>query len=238
MESQKTRKNKIKSSKKTGLVLGLVAMCVAFLTATVFVIESLAPINPKAYHKFLVSSFVGSVDGDDTPNSYYQVEVQEDASEQGEKLYTCIDLRYSTSNSAGVKEVWINISDVSEQNLTVFLSKGNDTKTTGINERVLDKKTIKKDKDGWFRIYNANLETMPDGLKGFNGQLKIGFSCNVRLREMVIVDINGKLATIEDIKSCSIGKKPDKGEVVKEYDKIPIHDAKNICDEQKTFKTE
>lgn len=222
------KKSKVKITKKTKLALVSVAIVLVFLTACLFIVDSLAPANPKVYHKFLISTFVGSVDGEESPNTYHQITIHKDA-QTGEKQYTCVNVKAKPVNNAAIKEIWINISDLYADNLTVFVGEGITSKTTQVSERTYSKEAIKKDNDGWFRIYNNEA-----GKARSVYEYKIGFSSEVKFRELVIIDVNDKKATIE-VDSCSIGAKPEANEATAKHEKTPKSTAININDEQDTF---
>ncbi len=221
--------------------IALIAFLVVSITlSALFVIDSFAPANPKVYDRWVLSTFKGSYDGKNTPNSYYQLEIQKDY-DSGELLYSCVDVEFRTWNGDDrpVKEIWINISDLYENEVKIFLGKGTANSTKLLKELTYSANDIKNDKDGWFRLYNN-----PSGLKynvsGFYGELKIGFSANVKLREVVIVDVNNQLASTMSVTGCSVGKKPSIGIngndiSVTHIDKFEPIDMKNVCDEQDKF---
>ena len=69
-------KKQVKKAKKFNLkVFAMVMAIVVFLVASLFVLDTFAPANPKVYHRFALSTIFGSFDGEDTPNSYYQVQI-------------------------------------------------------------------------------------------------------------------------------------------------------------------
>ncbi len=228
------KKETKKLSKKTKLTLISIAVGLIFITAILFIIDSFAPANPKVYHRWVLSTFSGSFDGEDTPNTYQQMEVLQDVDEESQVVYSCIDTKVTTTNQVAIKEIWINISDLYNEELSIFISKGIDTKTTYIHDLTLSKKDIKSDKDGWFRIY-YNENGLSHNVSNFFGQIKIGFSANVKFREMVVVDINGNLGSIE-VKGRSIGAMPNKDGTSITHKKTDLGDAKNIADEKNTFK--
>jgi hypothetical protein len=227
-----------KLSKKSVKVIAIILAVIAFIMASLFVVDSFAPANPKVYHKFVLSTFSGSFDGEDTPNSYYQVEIQKN-SQSGEKQYFCLNTKVSTTNTVNIKEIWINFSDVYEDDINIFTSMGRNGKSKYLSERTYTKSQIRRDKDGWFRIYNTGKK---EGLKvqqsEFYGQLRVGFSANVKVREIVVVDVNGKVGKVA-VDHCSNGGKP----VVDGYSEV--HDGElnpigvsNVCDESSTFKVD
>ncbi len=240
----KPKKKKSKIRKPLITLISLVVI-VAIVTSTLFFIDSLAPANPKVYHKFVKSTFNGSYDGEHTPNDYYQVQIQKDK-DTGEVLYSFIDVHVSTvggtSGVTSVSEIWINFSDVEADELTITLSKGYELKTYLIKEKTYSRKDIKKDEDGWFRLYLNEKEGL-DVTKGdFLGQLRIGFSASVRVREIVVLDTNKDVSTLgtangSDIR-YSVGPKPTT-EGVEGYTKVTTAQSdetlKNIKGESSTF---
>lgn len=238
----KKKKSKIRKPLITLVSLVVIA---AIVTSTLFFIDSLAPANPKVYHKFVKSTFNGSYDGEHTPNDYYQVQIQKDK-DTGEVLYSFIDVHVSTvggtSGVTSVSEIWINFSDVDADELTITLSKGYELKTYLIKEKTYSRKDIKKDEDGWFRLYLNDKEGL-DVTKGdFLGQLRIGFSASVRVREIVVLDTNKDVSTLgtangTDIR-YSVGPKPTT-EGIEGYTKVTDAKAdetlKNIKGESSTF---
>ncbi len=209
--STKPAKKKRKLKKPLVALITLVVFA-AIVTSSLFFIDSLAPANPKVYHKFVKSTFNGSYDGEGTPNAYYQVELQKDK-ETGEVLYSFLDVHVSTvggtSGVTSVSEIWINFSDVEADELTITLSKGYELKTYLIKEKTFSKKDIKKDEDGWFRLYNGTLDVTKSD---FLGQLRFGFSSSVRVREIVVLDTDKNVSTLgtangTDIR-YSVGPKP------------------------------
>lgn len=217
----------------------MVMAIVLFLVASLFVIDSFAPANPKVYHRFALSTIFGSFDGEDTPNSYYQVQIQKSI-ETGEKQYSCINTKISTTNSENVKEIWINLSDVYDNELKIYLSTGWEGKSKYLSEITYSKSKIKKNSDdGWFRVYNT--KTKEDGLKvndyGFYGQLRFSFSSNCKVREIVVVDMKGNLGTVT-AQHCSNGGVPaGKDKYADSHDnKFKPNDMTNVGDEKTTFK--
>ena len=214
-------------------VLALVLVLVVFLTTSLFIVDSFAPANPRVYHKFILSAFSGSFDGEDTPNTYYEVKSASDET-TGEALYSCVNLKLTTVNSVKFKEIWVNISDIKANEITIFTSKGYAGNTKFLSERTFKRSDIKANKDGWFRVYNT-----PEGTEynvpSFYGELKIGFSTNVRVREVVVVDVDNKLGSLT-FKSCSVGKKPEKGdETGVSHTVFEDPTAKNVCDEKSKY---
>ena len=229
-------KKSIKLSKKSVKIIAIILAVIAFITAGLFVVDSFAPASPQAYHKFVISTFSGSFDGEGTPNSYYQVEIQKN-SQSGEVQYFCINTNVSTTNTVNIKEIWVSFSDLYDKEINIFTSMGWQGKSKYLSERTYTKADVRKNKNGWFRIYNTGKK---EGLKvqqsEFYGQLRVGFSTNVKVREIVVVDVNGKVGKVS-VSHCSNGGKP----VVNGYSEV--HDGElnpvgisKVCDESETFK--
>lgn len=232
-------KEQKRTNAKKWISIGLSAfLVISILLSTLFVIDSFAPANPKVYDRWVLSGINGSYDGKDTPNSYYQVEIQKDY-DSGEVLYSCVDLKISTWNSRPIKEIWINISDLYESEINIFLGKGTET-TKLLKDITLTASDIRKDDDGWFRLYNNN-SGLNYNASGFYGELKIGFSANIKLREIVIIDSEeGELFSSMKVVQCTAGKKPSKGInnadiTVTHEDKFEHIDMGKVIDEQTTF---
>ena len=228
-------KKSINLSKKSIRIIATILAIIAFITAGLFVVDSFAPASPQAYHQFVISTFSGSSDGEGTPNSYYQVEIQKN-SQSGEVQYFCINTNISTTNSVNLKEIWVSFSDLYDKEINIFTSMGWQGKSKYLSERTYTKSDVRRNKDGWFKIYNTGKK---EGLKvqqaEFYGQLRIGFSANVKVREIVVVDIKGNVGTVS-VEHCSNGGKP----VVDGY--AEVHDGElnpsgiaNVCDESETF---
>lgn len=223
------KKNKF--NKKTAIcILSAFLALVVFVVASLFVLDSTGPANPKKYHKFLWSAFNGSYVEEGSPQDYYQVNIQKEL-ETGEVLYSCVNLKISATNSKNISEIWINISDLYESELDIFLSKGTDSTTTFLKDYKITKSSMKKNEDGWFKIYNNKSGGLVQ--KDFYGELKIGFSANIKFREMVIIDVDGNFGSI-NVVSCSNGKKPTP-EKRETHVKIDKGDAENIVGESGTF---
>ncbi len=232
--NKKAKKTEL--SKKGKIVISVILAVIVFLVAGLFVVDSFAPANPKPFHKWVLSTFSGSFDGEDTPNTFYQVQIQKNI-ETGERQYSCINTKISTTNSENVKEIWVCFSDLYEDNIEIFLSTGWQGKSKYLSQRSYSKADVKGDKDGWFRIYNREKDGLVINSSGFYGQLRIGFSANVKVREIVVVDMKRNLGSIS-VDHCSNGDKPSgEGEYSNEHDnKFTKEDAINVCDEKSTFK--
>ena len=231
-------KKEIKTAKKFNKkIFAMVMAIVLFLTAILFVVDSFALANPKVYHRFALSTVFGSFDGKDTPNTFYQVKIQKNI-ETGEKQYSCINTQVTTTSNENIKEIWINLSDVYDNELKIFLSTGWNSKSKYLSDRTYSKSDIKRNKDGWFRVYSNK-----DGLKisdgDFHGQLRVSFSGNVKVREIVVVDIKNNLGTVTARHCSNGGVAQVEGEFSELHDnKFKPEDMINVGDEKTTFKTE
>ena len=233
-QNKKQTKQTKKLSKKAKKVLAIVIASIVFFTAALFAVDSLADANPKSYHRFFISTFAGSFEADGCPNTYYQVEIKKDA-QSGKTEYSCINTKIGTTNSANVKEIWVNLSDFKKDELTIFLSKGWEAKSGYLTETKITRSQIKNSEDGWFKVYSKS-SGLEVNSSGFYGQLRIGFSENIRVREIVVVDVNGKLGTVT-VSHCSNGPKPvGAGEYSAAHEgKFTPADVSNVCDEKSTF---
>ena len=235
---KKAETKKVDVKKYVSIAL-TVFLVLSITLSTLFVIDSFAPANPKVYDRWVLSTFHGSYDGKDTPNSYYQIEIQKN-NDTGEVLYSCVDLKISTWNARPIKEIWINISDLYEQEVNIFLGKGTAGATKLLKDITLTASDINKDKDGWFKLY-SNKNGLDYNVQGFYGELKIGFSANVKLREVVVIDSQeGELFSTITVEGCSLGKKPSKAAngndvTVTHNDKFDPITVGNVVDEQDKF---
>lgn len=224
----KKEKFKFEFTKKNIAIILAVALGLVFITASLFIVDSFSPANPKVYHRWFVSTFAGSFDGKDTPNTYHQIEIKQDA-ETGEPLYSCVNLTLNPTNNTKAKEIWINFSDLYASELTVFLGYGHTINVQHIVTKTFTEKQVRANEDGWFLLYSST-----DGLS-LNGErsIKIGFSANVKFREIYFVGLTNKIGTAVD--SCSYGLKPTKEESV-DHVKASKSDADNVVDEPTTFR--
>ena len=223
-----------KINAKKWISIGLsVFLIISILLSVLFVIDSFAPANPKVYDRWVLSGINGSYDGKDTPNTFYQVEIHQDY-DSGEVLYSCVDLKVSSTNSEPIKEIWINISDLYESKLNIFLGKGTAGATKLLKDITLTANDIRNDEDGWFRLYN-NKNGLNYNVSGFYGELKIGFSANIKLREVVVVDVKDNLFSTMRLDGCSAGQKPTADKSVTYKDKFENSDIRFITDEQEKF---
>lgn len=208
----KDKQNKAKDKKFPVKVLALVLALFMVLIASLFVVDSFAPANPKCYHKFILSTFNGSYDKEGMPKSAFEVKNETDA-ESGESLYTCVNMKVSIPNDkTGFKEAWINISDLQASKLEVFTAYGiqRQGKAKLKGERTITAQQLKASKDGWFKIYSTDT---PESWNSGADWTKIGFSAPVKVREIVFVyfdekDATEKLCSIT-VEGYSIGGKPN-----------------------------
>ena len=229
-----TKKEKRKMSKKAKIILAVVLSLVVFLTAGLFVVDSFAPASPKPYHRWVISTFNGSYDAEGKPKTSYQIEVKTDK-KTGKLEYSCINTKISTTNTENVKEIWISISDLYEKELNVVLSKGWEGKSEFLTERTFTKSDVRRNADGWFKVYNNTESGLEYNKYGFYGQLRLSFSANVKVREIVVVDVYGIVGTVT-VDHCSNGPRPykdlDKGFAAVHNSTFKPADMNNVCDEK------
>ncbi len=229
-----TKNKNPKMTKKLKITFAVILSIMVFLTAGLFVVDSFAPASPQPYHRWVASTFAGSFDAEGKPNTYYQVQIQKDVS-TGKAEYSCINTKISTINSKNLREVWISFSDLYEQDIEIFLSKGWEGKSGYFWEVKYTKSQVRNNKTGWFRVYNNTGSGVDINKGGFIGQLRIGFSANVKVREIVIVDVEGRVGTVS-VDHCSNGPKPVK-DVNDDYsakhdNSFYPSDVDNVCDEK------
>ena len=224
-------KQKFQFTKKNIAIILAVTLSFLFIVASLFVVDSFSPANPKVYHRWFVSTFAGSFDGEDTPNTYHQIDIKKDIS-SGESLYSCIDLELNPVNGSKnpCKEIWINISDLQSTELNIFFAYGHTLNVQHVFEKTLTEKEIRADEDGWFLIYSNDKGL---SVAGADKSVKIGFSSNVRVREIYFVGLTNTISA--KAVSCSYGLKPTKSKSV-DHEKASVSTAGNVIDESKTFK--
>ena len=228
---------KVRTTRKAMRIIAIILAIIAFITASLFVVDSFAPASPQAYHKFVISTFSGSFDGEGTPNSSYQVEIQKN-SQSGEVQYFCINTNVSTTNTVNIKEIWVSFSDLYDKEINVFTSMGWQGKSKYLSERTYTKADVRKNKNGWFRIYNNEKSGLKVQQPEFYGQLRVGFSANVKVREIVVVDVNKKVGKVS-VSHCSNGGKPPKNGYSEVHDgELNPAGISKVCDESETFKAE
>ena len=137
---------------------------------------------------------------DNYPGNFYQVE----ADSVTDNTYFCIDARISTTNSRNIKEIWINLTDINSDSINITLSKGFQDKTLLFAGVILSKKQVETDEDGWFKLYSGDLKISSPG---FYGELKIGFSSEIKVRELLILDKQLQSGRIS-VHHCSTGPQP------------------------------
>ena len=224
-------KQKFKFTKKNIALILAISLGFLFIVASLFIVDSFSPANPKVYHRWFISTFAGSFDGENTPNTYHQIDIKKDI-DSGESLYSCIDLELNPVNGSKnpCKEIWINLSDVQSTELNIFFAYGHTLNVQYIFEKTLTEKDIRADKDGWFLLYSSD-SGLP--VSGADKYLKIGFSSNVRVREIYFVGLKNTIRA--KAVSCTYGLKPTKDKSVN-HEKSSVSTADNVVDEAKTFK--
>ena len=211
--------------------IGVIALAVIFfLICTIFVIDSVGPANPKAYKKFLLSTFNGSYTAEGLPETYWQIEPKED--ENGVRVPTYAKFSLTTVDTDDVGEIWVNLSDLKESAVKITIGYGYSEQTFKTAGTVdITSKQIKESENGWFKIYDAK---KLNGLTSFTSKhVWIGFENSVRVREINFKDVNGKAPEKVELKGMSINATG-----VMDANKLSKfeNNVNNVCDEQKKFK--
>lgn len=227
-QKQQKSKKKFKISAFQVKLISVIAVSLIFLTAVGFFIDTFAPANPKCYHRWVLSTFNGSYDKKGSPKTYMQFETIADT-EESEIATSYVWLRTSVTEGAGVKEIWINVSDLYEDEAVIKIRAGkSEANTELLKEYKLTSKELKQSKDGWIKIYD-----LANGDKEHVSQTSqtyaIGFETKIRLREVGVVGNGGYEALIEE---C--GTAIDKT-ISDETSKTEGSEVKKICDENSTF---
>lgn len=212
-------------------IITLSVIIALFLLLGCFMVDSMAVANPKCYHRWVLSTFHGSYDKKDMPKTYWQVRSYKDKeSNEVLPLYAKAKLSLDNLGDNHLGQIWINVSDFAGDKIEINVGQ------TEQNE-LLNKKgaytithdDIKKSKDGWFKIYDyndiANFKTPTTTVSIY----WIGFSTDIRVREMVFLDKDGDMVDgVEYIKEF-LGKQENTGYADLEN---PIS---NAVDEKKYF---
>ena len=214
---------------KTLIKIGVIILAVLFfLTCSVFVIDSLGPANPKCYKKFFLSTFNGSYTAEGSPATYWQIEPKQD--KEGVRVPTYARFSVTTHDSSNVGEVWINISDLKESELLVTIGSGLSTyKSAGTI--TITSKEVKQSQDGWFKVFDVK-DT--ENFTSFTSKyVWVGFSNDVRVREIAFKDVDGHAPESVDLRGMSISDSP-----LMEASKLKgqQNNVNYVNDEQTTFK--
>ena len=104
-----------KKPTKKSFIVKLSAIIVAvifFFGCVCMVLDSYAPANPKDYHVFALSGIFGSFNKNGNPNSYWAVDKTVSGNKQ---LSVYANLRASSGTYSNIKEIWVNVSDLYEE---------------------------------------------------------------------------------------------------------------------------
>ncbi len=203
-------------NKKIFKRVGIIALSVIialFLLLGCFIVDSMAVANPKCYHRWVLSTFHGSYDKKDMPSTYWQVRSFKDKETQKNlPLYAKTKLSLDNLGTNHLGQIWINVSDFAGDKLEVTTGYSEQNESLNKNKTgfVITAEDIKKSKDGWFKVYDYQDKT------NFNAPLNsitvywIGFSMDIRVREMVFIDKTGKLVKTDEFKEF-LGKQENTG---------------------------
>lgn len=186
-------------------VSAVVLASIVFLVSAGFFVDSFAPANPKCYHRWVLSAFNGSYNAKGKPQTYMQLETQANI-ENGKSAITYLWAQTSVTNGAGIKEIWINVSDLYEEEVKVKIGTGkSEYSSTFLKEYSLTKSIVKKSSDGWIKIYDCG-QKEDEGKDGFdkvhtsniNPTFRVGFDRQIRVREIAFVGRKGNGVLIKD----------------------------------------
>ncbi len=175
----------------------LAFFAVAILVATLFVIDSVGPANPKCYHKFLLSTFNGSYDKEGMPSTFWQVNAYKDE-ETGEALPVRLQAELTLQNKS-LGQVFINVSDFSGDKIEILTFYGTKNNPLNVEDKpfVLTNRDIRNSKDGWFKIYDCDDTFNFIKADTYIDEYAITFSNEIKVREIVFIDSEGNL--IKDV---------------------------------------
>ncbi len=225
--------------------------------SALLILNTFAPNNPKCYHVFGLSGINGSFNKKGNPTTYYTAEPKKI---EGHEYYEFTKIKLEKGKAAFV---YVNVSDLWENNLTIYLRRGENAsgplipayegktikdendKDVVLMDFILDAKTLKKDKDGWIKI---NLKYRENEI---HYTYYLAFSTKVNIREVVFADIDNNPLKYDVVSYLARGNidATEKGaneytlediNTYKDLDnsqnlKASIISMKNINDEQKTF---
>ncbi len=216
----------IKNKKLISVILIAVAS-ILFIVCSLFVIDSVGPANSKVYKKWLLSTFNGSYEAEGMPKTYWQIEPMQ--SKDGNRVVSYAKFTLSTTNNADIKEIWVNISDLKESEAKVTIGKGT-AKLTILGSKTVSAKQVKNSEDGWFKIYDSSDTETFDALN--SKQIWVGFQNDVRVREIVFIDSNDKIADSAKVNGMSIDGTPIRD--VDSFSNVK-NNVSYVADEKLTF---
>lgn len=226
---QTTAKKKFNFSAFHIKLISVIAVSLIFLLAVGFFVDSFAPANPKSYHRWLLSTFNGSYNKEGLPKTYMQIETKAN-NETAERATSYVWSTVSVTEGAGVNEIWVNVSDLYEEEVSIKVRTGkSESNTILLKTYKLSKQELKKSKDGWIKIYDLDNGDKPHTAT-YGQTFAIGFEAGIRLREIGFVGNGGYEVQIEECGTAiddmvdAVTSKTEGSEVSK------------VCDEQKTFK--
>lgn len=219
--------NKKRKIRTAGLVSAILLSVIFFAVCSMVVVNSYAPYNPKSYHRWVLSTMHGSYDKEGLPSTYFQVEDYENGEPTSIKIET-------TSEGKNVAAVCVNLSDLNKSDVKFSLYNGSKTavaQNTCLGNFELRGEDLKKSKDGWIKIYDANNPTISN-TNVTSKTFYLTIDKKIRVRELVLLDGDGKIMTYT-VKGYVLGNKTfDKSETEV---KDKTHNVYKIADEQKTY---
>ncbi len=200
----------------------LAVVSILFLVAICFMVDGFSKVNPKCYHRFILSTFHGSYDEEGLPSTYWQVIPRID-NNTGAFLTVRADIELDIYDYAETKvdQIWINVSDFVGDKLEVGTFTYTDSNVRTYNSYnvnnlpfVITREQIKNSKDGWFKVYDTNDTVNFKSSRTYNYMYSLAFKDEVRIREIVF--ISSKQEVLKEVKHSN------------EYlERQPNNDAKN-----------
>ena len=223
-----------KKIKKRILAIALLVVALGSILSACFVIDGMAPANPKCYHKFVLSGLnKTSYDKEGLPSSYWQVGSYYNQDAETEVIVSGkFKLSIPSSGERSLGQVWINISDLKADELEVYIGYGainNTSLNVDGKPTVITAKQLKSSKDGWFKVYDKE-DTTSYVPSLFNvSTYWVGFNNEIRVREMVFVDSADMI-----IKTVTINGVYRDDDLDASYE-TASKPLSNVIDEQKLF---
>ncbi|MBO5888791.1 MAG: hypothetical protein J6Q58_01470 [Clostridia bacterium] len=233
---EEQEKQTAKKPVKKSFIVKLSAIIVAvifFIFCIGAVLDSYAPANPKDYHVWGLSGIFGSFNKNGNPESYWQVNKTKSGDNE---LAVYASLRVTGASYSDIKEIWVNLSDLYEDQLEIDVINGSASKS--INKFNLKADNFKANKNGWVKIYDvveANSNTTDNYLQITTTIFYIGFNTKINVRELVFVSKANNVLDY-DVRGVKIGNQ----EIGVDDDELEdIENGANVVnikDEQEFFK--
>lgn len=191
-------------------------------------------VNPKCYSRGVFGMFKGSKIPNGYPKTAWQIEAEES---EGVALQKAVMFQVNYDTPSDLSDVWINISDFYGDSLELELYQGSTSSSKLVKKTVLAKNSIKADEDGWFKLYDRNVDHLTSTVSSY---FTLKVNAHVSLREIVFVrdtDKSGRALCSTTISTITIGENSQYRSSDTAEESIALFtEAKKLIDEQKTFK--